>query len=209
MDKTIIIAGLNYWRTQAPEALVGLDAEAGTERILKETEFEESEPVELLSKKFQVCLGEFFLVFKKAYRLSVYNEILSRALQSGYERAGARHGAGVDEFLKYVVARDQLIGLEAGGEKISGMEFAYWIKDMFSPLCQSGQITRADYTAISTNGYLHAKISYFLPDSHKWHAEMIMSPFDSDRTEWRIYRKDRPAFVLPKPNLLKELEAVA
>ncbi len=210
MDKAIIIAGLNYWRTKAPEALsdFGIDQNNIAE-VLRATDFQESESADVLGEKFQVCLREFLLIFKNARRLVNYNTILSKALETGYSRAGARRGAGVNEFLKYVVKRDKLIGLKAGGEKVNGNEFTYWIEDMFLPLCKKDNLTPVEYAAISTDGYLRTKINYFLPNPESWYAKMTVSPFDSNKTEWKIYRKNRPALILPRPKPVRELVAVA
>ena len=200
MDKSIVIAGLNYWRTEAPEELFGLDINHDDiAKILRATDFQETESASSLGKKFQVCLREFVLEFKKAGRLDIYNAILSKALESGYERAGARRGAGVNEFLYYVIERDRLVGLEAGGEKISGWEFTYWIEDMFLFLCRDGSLTLDEYETISTDGYLRTKINYFLPNPENWNAEMTMSPFLSDRTEWKIYTRNRQSLIVRLP----------
>ena len=71
MDKAIVIAGLKYWRTQAPEGLFGFDVDDDVARILRETDFVETEGPEKLGKKFQTCLKEFVLSFKKSaqYRI--------------------------------------------------------------------------------------------------------------------------------------------
>ncbi len=208
MDKSIIITGLNYWRTQAPEALFDLGfGPQEINRVLRETDFKETESTEKLGEKFQACLREFARAFKQARRLDVYNAILSKALEAGYEKAGALRGAGVDEFLEYVVERDRLIGLQAGGSKISDWGFTYWIEDMFLPLCKDGSLSLADYESISTNGYLQTKINYFLPDPQNWRAEMTISPFDSDRTEWKIYTRNRPSIRVKIPE--KDIIAAA
>ena len=159
MNKMIIINGLNYWRTEA-KRILGHNASD----IILSTAFDPSESAESLGEKFQLCLREFALAFKRAEKLDVYAAFLSRTLEAGYEKAGAQSSAGIDEFLKYVVERDNLIGLEAGGRKISSEMFSYWIKDMFFPLCKDRRLTEKEYATISTNGYLRTKINYFLPD---------------------------------------------
>ena len=38
---------------------------------------------------------------------------MEQGLSTGYEKQGAPRNSGVDGFLKYVVERDQMLGLEA------------------------------------------------------------------------------------------------
>jgi len=48
-----------------------------------------------------------------------FNEIMKLALPAGYENAYGPdvRNTGIDGFLKYVIDRDNMLGLSAGGEK--------------------------------------------------------------------------------------------
>ena len=124
-----------------------------------------------------------------------WQKAMEAALHAGYEAAGAPRNSGPEGFLKYVVERDQALGLSAGGEILEREEgkvlsFRYWIVDPFMSLKKQlgleGQDAENTYREISTNGYLAAKIRYFCSD---FRATIIKSTWkDDDRTEWILRR---------------------
>jgi hypothetical protein len=142
---------------------------------------------EIVSKGLFHWMRESFLALRKQPEgIKLWQEIIDKALTSGYESSGAVPSSGPEEFLKHVVERDKLLGLEAGGEILSPDKFSYWIKDPFLPLKNS--IPLEEYQEISTLGYIEAKRKFFVPD---FSVRMVKNMWEGEeRSEW-IFEKVR------------------
>ena len=125
-------------------------------------------------------MRESFLALKEYPNgIKKWQEIMDKALTTGYEKMGATRLSGPKGFLEYVVERDRLLGLRAGGSIINENKFSYHIKDPFIDLKDT--ITKEEYEQISTYGYLKTKMNYFLgPD---WKAAMQSCPWNNDKKE--------------------------
>ena|SRR3989344_2309299 len=117
-----------------------------------------------------------------------WKEIMSKGLSLAYEKMGAMRLSGPESFLEYVIGRDKMLGLHAGGDIIDENKFSYWIADPFLGL--KDKITKKEYEQISTHGYLKTKMDYFL--GKDWKAMMHKCPWDSNddkdnnKTSWLI-----------------------
>jgi hypothetical protein len=149
-------------------------------------------PLDIVKNGMFYWMRESYMALRKqGYGgIRLWQEIMEKALTAGYESAKAKRNSGMRGFLKHVVARDKMLGLAAGGKiivnKKNHQKFSYWIVDPFLPL--KDKISQEEYHEISTNGFLRAKIKYFLGEG--WITKMIKTPWNGDkRTEWILEKK--------------------
>ncbi|MBI5332126.1 MAG: hypothetical protein HZB65_00990 [Candidatus Aenigmarchaeota archaeon] len=145
--------------------------------------------IDIIKSGMFYWMQESYMALRKHKNgIKQWQELMDKGLCAGYEKQCAKRGSGAKGFLKHVIARDRLLGLEAGGGIMARKgkqitKFSYWIECPFAVL--KDRIGVEEYEEISTKGYLATKIRYFLGDG--WVASVVKSPWLGDkRTEWVV-----------------------
>jgi len=141
-----------------------------------------SEKEEFLKKFAWFWLAESVYYACSAQKMKEWQKEMREGLFKGYNAQGAERNGGVDEFIKHVGKRDiEYVCLPVDFEKINENKFIYRMHSC--PFLESREKLKSIGVEvceeISTNGYLKAKMEYFL--GNDWKLQTIQCIWRSDK----------------------------
>jgi hypothetical protein len=141
-----------------------------------------SEKEEFLKNFAWFWLAESVYYAYSAKKMKEWQEEMKAGLFKGYDAQGAKKMGGVDEFIKHVGKRDnEFVCIPVDFEKIDENKFIY--RMYACPFLEAREKLKSigvgDCKEISANGYLKAKMEYFLGDD--WKLQTTRCIWESDK----------------------------